>query len=167
MYACYGILFNHSNCSRGKSFFIKKLTNTAARIALGKEQSVVFGNLSFARDEHWSDFGVEMMWAMLQREKPETYLVCRGHAHTGAEFIEAAFGYFNLKWQDHVKISQDLFRANEVVKLVGNPQKAIDELGWRPNRMSFEDHIRLMCQYDYDLESGKTPVRPDVFKLFP
>lgn len=167
MFACYGILFNHSGTSRGRSFYVRKCTSAAARIALGKDKELSLGNLNFARDEHWTDFGVEMMWKMLQRDTPETYLICRGHANTGVEFLEAAFGHFNLKWQDHVKISQDLFRANEVVKLVGNPQKAVDQLGWRPNRMSFEDHIRLMCQYDYELEGGKGPARPDVFKLFP
>ena len=167
MFATYGILFNHSNCTRGKSFFIRKLTNIAARIALGKEKEAVFGNLQFARDEHWSDFGVEMMWKMLQREKPETYLICRGKATTGEEFLDAAFGYFNLRWQDYVKFDVNLLRPNEVVKLVGNPQKAIDDLGWRPDRMSIEQHIGLMCRYDYDLEGGGKPERPDVFKLFP
>jgi GDPmannose 4,6-dehydratase len=134
---------------------------------LGKEKSISFGNLSFARDEHWTDFGVEMMWKMLQRDTPDTYLICRGQANTGEEFLEAAFGHFNLKWQDHVKTDQSLFRPNEVVKLVGDPAKAVRDLGWRPNRMSFTDHIYLMAKYDYDLERGAQPVRPNVFELFP
>jgi GDPmannose 4,6-dehydratase len=167
MFACYGILFNHSGTSRGKSFFIRKLTNAASRIALGKEKSIPFGNLNFARDEHWSDFGVEMMWKMMQRDKPETYLICRGECHTGEQFLDAAFGHFNLRWQDHVKTDASLFRPNEVVKLVGDPSKAVRDLGWRPNRMSFKDHMRLMCEYDFALESGLKPVRPDVFMLFP
>lgn len=167
MFACYGILFNHSNTSRARTFYVRKVTNAAARIALGKDKTLSLGNLTFARDEHWSDFGVEMMWKMLQQDKPETYLICRGRAHEGVEFLEESFGHFNLKWQDHVKIDQSLFRPNEVVKLEGNPAKAIAELGWRPNRMSFKDHIRLMTQYDYDLESGRNPVRPNVFELFP
>jgi len=167
MYACYGVLFNHSNQSRSRSFFIRKLTNAAARIYLGKESSISFGNLSFARDEHWSDFGIEMMWKMLQLDEPDTFLICRGHATTGEEFLDMAFGNFYLNWRDYVKTDETLFRPNEVVKLVGNPQKAIDKLGWRPDRMSIKDHMRLMCQYDYDLESGLKPKRPDVFALFP
>ncbi len=167
MFACYGILFNHSGTSRGRSFFIRKLTSGAARIALGKESTITFGNLAFARDEHWTDFGVEAMWQMLQRPTPDTYLICRGQAHTGEEFLAAAFGHFGLRWQDHVKISQDLYRPNEVVRLVGNPEKAVRDLGWRPNRMPFKDHIALMCAYDHALESGAQPARPDVFSLFP
>ncbi len=167
MFACYGILFNHSGTSRGKSFFIRKLTNGAARIALGKESNISFGNLNFARDEHWTDFGVEMMWKMLQSSSPDTYIICRGSAYTGEQFLESAFGFFNLKWQDYVKINKDLYRPNEVVKLVGNPQKAINDLEWRPNRMSMDDHVKLMCQYDFSLEKGEKPKRPNVFSLFP
>lgn len=167
MFATYGILFNHSGTARSRAFFIRKLTNAAARIALGKDKSVSFGNLNFARDEHWSDFGIEMMWKMLQLDEPDTFVICRGRATSGEEFLDMTFGHFNLRWRDYVKTDLSLFRPNEVVKLVGNPQKAIDKLGWRPNRMSINDHLRLMCDHDYALESGGTPVRPDVFALFP
>ena len=163
LFACYGILFNHSNCSRGKSFFIRRVTNSAARIALGKQKELVLGNLDFWRDEHWSDFGVEMMWKMLQLDKPDTFLICRGQAFHGEQFLDEAFEHFNLDWKHYVKIDKSLFRPNEVRKLVGNPQKAIDKLGWNPDRMSFKDHIGLMCNFDYELESGNKPARPNVF----
>lgn len=167
MFATYGILFNHSSQARHISFFCRKLTNSAAKISLGKQKQLLLGNLNFYRDEHWSDFGVEMMHKMLQLDKPETFIICRGECFHGEQFLDEAFGYFNLKWRDHVIIDPSRFRPNEVVKLVGNPQKAIEKLGWRPNRMSFKDHIGLMCQYDFELESGANPKRPNVFELYP
>ncbi len=167
MFATYGILFNHSNTSRNLSFFIRRVTNGAARIMLGKQWTLELGNLDFYRDEHWSDFGCEMMWAMLQQDKPETYVICRGECFHGEQFLDAAFGHFNLRWQDHVKLDATRLRLNEVVKLVGNPAKAREKLGWRPDRMPFADHIRLMCQNDHALEIGKQLVRPDVFALYP
>lgn len=167
MFATYGVLFNHSNCSREKSFYIRKVTNTAARIALGLEKELKLGNLNFWRDEHWSDFGVEMMWKMLQLNEPKTYLICNGSGHHGEEFLNEAFNYFNLDWKKYIKIDNSLFRPNEVVKLVGNPSKAIKELDWRPNRISLKEHISLMCDYDYRLEKGEKVERPNVFKLFP
>lgn len=167
IFATYGILFNHSNHNRGLSFFIRKVTNAAARIALGKQDKLMLGNLDFYRDEHWSDFGVEMMWKMLNLDSPESFIICRGECFHGEQFLDAAFGYFNLKWQKYVNLDQGQIRANEVVKLVGCPQKAVKRLGWRPHRMSFEDHINLMAKYDFELESGKELVRPNVFKLFP
>ncbi len=167
LYATYGILFNHSNCSRGLEFFIRRVTNGAARIALGKTKELGLGFLGFARDEHWADFGCEMMWKMLQLDSPEVFVVSRGECFHGEEFLDAAFDHFNLNWKKYVHFDETRVRPNEVRKLVGNPQKAIDKLGWNPRRMSFKDHINLMCQYDYDLESGKVPKRPNVFKLYP
>jgi GDPmannose 4,6-dehydratase len=167
LFACYGILFNHSNCYRSADFYVRRVTQSAARIALGKQQSVSFGFLGFSRDEHWADFGCEMMWKMLQRETPQDYVIANGVTHAGEEFLDLSFGHFNLRWQDHVTIDQSRFRINEVVKLIGDSTRAQRDLDWVPNRMPFEDHIALMCRHDYALEQGQQPVRPDVFALYP
>jgi GDPmannose 4,6-dehydratase len=167
MKCTYGILFNHSNCSRAKDFMIRRCTNAAARISLGKQKELALGNLNFYRDEHWSDFGAEMMWKMLQEETPDTYVICRGQCFHGEEFLDESFGYFNLNWRDYVVFDKSRLRANEVVKLVGSPKKAIEKLGWNPNRMSFKDHIGLMCKNDYSLEKDGKEIRPNVFDLYP
>ena len=93
--------------------------------------------------------------------------MCRGECFHGEQFLDEAFNYFNLDWKKYVRIDESRFRVNDVYKLVGNPQKAVDKLGWRPNRMDFKSHIALMCKNDFELESGLSPVRPDVFALFP
>lgn len=167
IFGSYGILFNHSSCLRNKDFFIRKVTNTAARIAIGKEQNISLGNINFYRDEHWSDFGVEAMWKILQLDNPDKFIICRGECFHGEQFLDTTFNYFNLDWKKYVKLDKDLLRPNEVIKLVGNPQKAIDKLHWKPNRMPFKDHIELMCKYDYELESDKKPILPNVFELYP
>lgn len=167
MYATYGVLFNHSNTSRNLSFFIRRVTNGAARIALGKQNTLSLGNLDFYRDEHWSDFGCEMMWRMLQLDAPEVFLICRGQCLHGEEFLDAAFGHFNLNWRNYVTFDPEKVRANEVVKLVGDPSLAEAKLGWNPDRMPFQSHIALMCAHDYAIEKGEHPARPDVFALFP
>lgn len=166
-FATYALLFNHSNTSRNLSFYIRRVTNAAARIALGKQSEITLGSLAFYRDEHWSDFGCEAMWKMLQLDRPETFVICRGECFHGEQFLDEAFGHFNLNWRDHVRFDEARLRPNEVVKLVGNPAKAKARLGWQPDRMSFKDHVRLMCQHDYALESGQQPARPDVFALYP
>lgn len=163
MFACYGILFNHSNTYRSKDFVIRKITNTAAKIALGKEKKLFLGHLNWARDEHWSDFGCEAMWKMLQLSQPENFVVGNGTCYWGEEFVEKAFSFFNLKWQDHVEFSEEFSRPNEVVRLISDPQKAVEKLGWIKNRISFQEHIKLMSEFDYQLENGGKPERPDVF----
>ena len=163
MFCCYGILFNHSNTYRSKDFVIRKITNTAAQIALGKTSELKLGHLQWARDEHWSDFGCEAMWKMLQLDKPENFVVGNGETHWGEEYVELAFNYFNLDWKKYVKFDDSLKRPNEVVRLIADPRKAQEKLGWMPNRISFKKHIELMCKYDHEIESGQIPIRPNVF----
>lgn len=167
MFCCYGILFNHSNTYRSKDFVSRKITNTAARIALGKTNELKLGHLEWARDEHFSDLGCSMMWAMLQKEKPNNYVIGTGETHWGEEFVDIAFSHFNLDWKKYVKFDESLKRPNEVVRLIADSTKAQKELGWRPNRVPFKDHLKLMCEFDYQLEKGGKPVRPDVFELYP
>ncbi len=167
VFACYGILFNHSCCYRSPDFYIRRVTQAAARIATGKQDKLTLGFLGFSRDEHWADFGCEMMWRMLQRDTPRDYVIANGVTHSGEEFLELAFGHFGLRWEDHVVVDQSRFRPNEVVKLIGDSARAQQELGWRPERMPFKDHIALMCHWDHTLETGGKPVRPDVFALYP
>jgi GDPmannose 4,6-dehydratase len=164
MFCCFGILFNHSNTYRSKDFVSRKITNTAARIALGIDTKLKLGHLQWARDEHWSDFGVEAMWKMLQLDNPQNFVVGNGETHWGEEFVDEAFKYFNLDWKKYVEFDATLVRPNEVIKLTADSTRAQEKLGWIPNRISFNKHISLMCKYDYDLESGKVPMRPDVFK---
>jgi GDPmannose 4,6-dehydratase len=165
MFACFGVLFNHSNTYRTKDFAIRKITNTAAKIAAGKEKTLALGHLDWARDEHWSDFGCEAMWKMLQLETPENFVVGNGECFWGEEFVESAFSYFNLDWKKHVVFDESLKRPNEVVRLISDPSKAEEKLGWKRNRISFKKHIELMCDYDYKLETGQEIVRPNVFKI--
>ena len=167
MFCCYGILFNHSNTYRSKDFVSRKITNTAAQIALGKANELKLGHLEWARDEHFSDLGCSMMWSMLQRDKPDNYVIGTGETHWGEEFVDIAFKYFNLDWKKYVKFDDTLKRPNEVVRLIADPTKAQKELGWRPNRVPFKEHLGLMCEFDYQLESGGCPKRPNIFELYP
>jgi GDPmannose 4,6-dehydratase len=163
LFCCYGILFNHSNIYRGAEFYIRRVTSTAARIASGKESSLVLGNLDFYRDEHWSDFGCEMMWKMLQQNTPKDYVIANGVAWHGEQYLDEAFGYFNLDWKKYVKIDKSRFRPNEVVKLIGDSSAAQKDLGWIPERISFRRHIEMMCKWDFALENGQKPEKINVF----
>lgn len=167
MFCCFGILFNHSNTYRSRDFFSRKITSAAAKIALGKQKELSLGGLSFSRDEHWSDFGCEMMWKMLQQDAPKDYVIGTGKTYSGEEYLNTVFGYFNLDWRKHVLFDKSFSRPNEVKRLVANSSLAQNKLGWRPDRMSFKEQMELLCKYDYALEKGEKPQRPNVFELFP
>lgn len=167
LFACYGILFNHSNTYRSLDFVVRKITNAAAKIALNKSHELKLAHLDWARDEHWADFGCEIMWKMLQLNAPENFVIGNGEEHWGEEYVNVAFNYFNLDWKKYVKFDKNLTRPNEVIRLQADSSKAQKLLGWKPNRISFQQHIELLCKYDYELESGNNPSRPNVFELFP
>lgn len=165
LFSCYGILFNHSNIYRNFDFVIRKITNTAAKISLGKEKNLKLAHLNWARDEHWSDFGCEMMWKMLQQKKPQNFVIGNGITHWGEEYVELAFNHFNLDWKKYIKFDKNLVRPNEVIRLQADSSKAQQLLGWVPNRISFKKHIELLCDYDIKLEKGENPSWFNIFDL--
>jgi GDPmannose 4,6-dehydratase len=167
LFTCFGILFNHSNYFRTKDFYIAKVCNAAASIALGQSNSLALGNLNFYRDEHFSDFGVEMMYEMLQLEEPEDFVIGTGKTWHGEQYLDAAFNYFNLDWKKYVKIDNVLKRPNEVYRLISDSCKAKEKLGWDAERMSFDQHIGELCSYWHTKLSGKEFIIPNIHQKYP
>jgi GDPmannose 4,6-dehydratase len=97
------------------------------------------------------------MWRMLQQDQADDYVVATGETHSVREFLEEAFSYVGLHWQDHVKVDPKYFRPAEVDILLGDPTKARTKLGWAP-RVAFKELVRLMV--DADMEGGGRPVHP-------
>ena len=152
MFIANGILFNHESERRGETFVTRKITRAAARIKLGLQQKLYLGNLDAKRDwGHARDY-VDAMWRMLQAEQPDDYVVATGEAHSVREFVEAAFGYLGLDWQQHVEVDPRYLRPTEVNHLLGNPQKAMRLLSWKP-RVTFAELVRVMV--DHDLEAAR------------
>ncbi len=101
MYACNGILFNHESPIRGETFVTRKITRTAARIALGFDRRLYLGNLDAKRDwGHAKDF-VRAQWLMLQQKDPDDYVIATGKQHSVREFCEQAFSVLGitLEWK--------------------------------------------------------------------
>lgn len=167
LFCLSGILANHSNVYRHPSFFIRKLTQTAAKIALGKTDKLMIGHLNWARDEFWADFGMEAAWKLLQMDTPRDVIIGNGQTKWGEEYVDTVFNCFNLNKSKHLGFDDQFLRKNEVTKLEVDPTLAVELIGWKPNRLPFQKHLELMCHHDYELESGLNPVRPDVFKLYP
>ena len=167
MFTCFGILFNHSNWFRSKDFFAAKVAAGAANIAIGKQKELVLGSLDFYRDEHWSDFGVEMMWKMLQQETPTDYVIGTGKTYHGEQYLDAAFDIVGLDWKKYVKFNDSFTRPNEVHRLISDSSKAQKELGWNPNRMSFKEHMGNLTRFWLCKDSGSKPFLPNMWEKFP
>jgi len=165
LFACNGILFNHESPRRGETFVTKKITRAIANIKHGKEKVLYLGNLDAKRDWGYAEDYIEAMWLMLQKEKPDDYVIATGETHTVREFLEEAFKYagFNIKSngkkgveeeyinQDTgeviVKIDPRYFRPAEVDILLGDPSKAMKELNWKP-KVKFKEIIKIMVDAD-------------------
>lgn len=148
MYACNGILFNHESPLRGETFVTRKITRAVAKIHLGLQKKIYLGNLDAKRDwGHARDY-VKGMWAMLQQEVADDFVLATGETHSIRTFVDMAFNHvgIDVEWKGEgvdekginkangdvlVEVDPRYFRPTEVELLVGDPSKAHKELGWK------------------------------------
>ncbi|MEM7062884.1 MAG: GDP-mannose 4,6-dehydratase [Cyanobacteria bacterium P01_B01_bin.77] len=147
LFACNGILFNHESPRRGETFVTRKITRAVARIVAGTQKKLYMGNLDAKRDWGYAKDYVRAMWLMLQQKQPDDYVIATGETHSVEEFLENAFGYVNLRWQDYVAFDKRYLRPTEVDLLIGNPEKAEKQLDWKPE-VTFNQLVRLMVEAD-------------------
>ncbi|HEY9654639.1 MAG TPA: GDP-mannose 4,6-dehydratase [Crinalium sp.] len=147
LFACNGILFNHESPRRGETFVTRKITRALARIVAGQQKKLYLGNLDAKRDWGYAKDYVQAMWLMLQQEKPDDYVIATGETHSIREFLDVAFRYVNLDWQDYVEFDERYLRPTEVELLIGDPAKAKQALGWEPS-VTFEQLVNLMVEAD-------------------
>ena len=178
MFCCSGILFNHESERRGETFVTRKITLAAARIAQGKQDKLYLGNLSSLRDWGYAKDYVECMWLMLQNDHPEDFVIATGVQHSVRDFCYYAFKHVGIELEfigegaDEkgvikgfnpelsivnsqlsigdvlIEVSPDFFRPTDVVNLWGDPSKARKQLGWNPQKTTFEELVKIMVESD-------------------
>ncbi|RXV72931.1 GDP-mannose 4,6-dehydratase [Burkholderia stabilis] len=164
IFGCSGLLFNHESPLRGREFVTRKITDTMARIRLGKQDVLELGNLDAKRDWGFAKEYVEGMWRMLQADQPDTYVLATNRTETVRDFATMAgkaAGY-DLVWEGRdekevgidrlsgktmVRINPKFYRPAEVDLLIGDPRKAREELGWEP-RTTLEELCQMMVEAD-------------------
>jgi len=177
MFACNGILFNHESPRRGETFVTRKITRALANMLAGKQKRLYLGNIESKRDWGFAPEYVEMMWLMLQQDKPEDYVVGTGESHSVKEFLDEAFSYvgIEIEWKGEgverkgiirslnspldtnlhvgdviIEIDPKYFRPTEVDYLKADITKAREKLGWEP-RTTFNELVKIMVDYDMKL----------------
>ncbi|WP_343726994.1 GDP-mannose 4,6-dehydratase [Burkholderia seminalis] len=164
IFASSGILFNHESPLRGREFVTRKITDSIAKIRLGKLDILELGNLDAKRDWGYAKEYVEGMWRMLQADKPDTYVLATNRTETVRDFVSMAgkAAGFDIMWEGKdenevgvdvatgkaiVKINPKFYRPAEVDLLIGDPAKARAELGWEP-RTTLEQLCEMMVEAD-------------------
>lgn len=151
----------HNSPRRGETFVTRKITRAVARIVAGQQNKLYLGNLDAKRDWGYAKDYVRAMWLMLQQEQPDDYVIATGETHSVREFLELAFGYVGLNWQDYVEFDPRYLRPTEVDLLLGDPTKAKTVLGWQPS-VTFPELVALMVEADLRAVGiqGTTPKAP-------
>lgn len=164
IFGCSGILFNHESPLRGREFVTRKITDSVAKIKLGKLDCLELGNMDAKRDWGFAKEYVEGMWRMLQADEPDTFILATNRTETVRDFVTMAFKAADiaLAWEGGaeneqarcvktgkilVKVNPKFYRPAEVELLIGNPQKAKEVLGWEP-KTSLEELCQMMVKAD-------------------
>lgn len=159
-----GILFNHESPLRGREFVTRKITDSVAKIKLGKQSVVELGNLDAKRDWGFAKEYVEGMWRMLQADEPDTFVLATNRTETVRDFVRMAFKGAGIAVDfkgagEHetavdaatgntvVRINPKFYRPAEVELLIGNPAKAKAKLGWAP-QTTLEELCQMMVEAD-------------------
>ena len=164
IFGASGILFNHESPLRGQEFVTRKITDSMAKIKLGKLDVLELGNMDAKRDWGFAKEYVEGMWLMLQADQPDTYVLATNRTETVRDFVTMAAkaAGFTLRWEGKeeneagidvatgktlVRVNPKFYRPAEVELLIGNPEKAQRELGWAP-KTTLEQLCQMMVEAD-------------------
>ena len=159
-----GILFNHESPLRGREFVSRKITDSVAKIKLGKLDVLQLGNLNAKRDWGFAKEYVEGMWRMLQAEEPDTYVLATNRTETVRDLVTMAFKSAGMAVEFRgsgesesavdtttgktvMRINPEFYRPAEVELLIGNPAKAKAKLGWEPTT-TLEQLCQMMVEAD-------------------
>ena len=159
-----GILFNHESPLRGREFVTRKITDSVAKITMGKLDVLELGNLDAKRDWGYAKEYVEGMWRILQASQPDTFVLATNRTETVRNFVTMAFkaAGIGIEWQGQgeaetgrcsktgkqlVRVSPKFYRPAEVDLLIGDAEKAQRELGWKP-----ETTLEQLCQMMVDAD---------------
>ncbi|WP_434661777.1 GDP-mannose 4,6-dehydratase [Paraburkholderia sp. A3BS-1L] len=164
IFGCSGILFNHESPLRGREFVTRKITDSIAKIRLGKLDVLELGNLDAKRDWGFAKEYVDGMWRMLQADEPDTYVLATNRTETVHDFVTMAAqaAGINLVWEGRdekavgidaatmrtiVRINPKFYRPAEVDLLIGDPALAKERLGWEP-KTTLEQLCQMMVEAD-------------------
>ena len=164
IFGCSGILFNHESPLRGREFVTRKITDTVAKIKLGKQDTLELGNIDAKRDWGYAKDYVDGMYRMLQADTPDTFVLATNRTETVRDFVTMAFAAagFTIDWSGKdadeigrdaatgrtlVRINPKFYRPAEVDLLIGDAGKAREVLGWQATT-TLEQLCTMMVEAD-------------------
>jgi GDPmannose 4,6-dehydratase len=116
-------------------------------------ETLVLGDLSIRRDWGWAPEYVEAMWAMLQQERAEDYVIATGVMHSLEDFVREAFSCIGLQWRDHVRSDSALRRPSAISCGCGDASRAATQLGWKAESLMPDGVARMIKAEGVELKA--------------
>ncbi len=142
VFASTGILFNHESEYRASKFLSKKIVESVLAIQNGSKEKLRLGSLSAQVDWGYARDYVDAMTKIMDLSEADDFIVSSGKLHSVQDFVEAAFSYAGLKWQDFVVEDGNVLHRNIPARL-GDHSKLTAKTDWKP-KTEFKEMIRIL-----------------------
>jgi GDPmannose 4,6-dehydratase len=147
LHASNAIFYTNESPRRSITFLFRKVTHGVASILAGSKEPLLLGNLDAWRDWGYTPDFADAAVRIVRHDHADDFMIATGEAHTVRDLVEHAFELAGLDWHKHVIVDPRFVRPPEPMLLVGNPQKAAAQLGWRPT-VGFHQIIRTLLEHD-------------------
>ena len=151
MYVSIGIFYNHESPRRTDEYVTRKITKAAARIKLGKQNEIILGNINAIIDWGFARDYMEAAWEIMQLNKPDTFVIGSGEAHSVKDFLELAFNEVKLDYKEFLKTDEKFMRPAENSILLADSSKAKKVFNFQP-KTNLKKLVKMMVNHDLEIE---------------
>ena len=151
MYVSIGIFYNHESPRRTDEYVTRKITKAAARIKLGKQNEIILGNINAIIDWGFSKDYMEAAWEIMQLNKPDTFVIGSGEAHSVKDVLELAFNEVKLDYKEFLKTDKKFMRPAENSILLADSSKAKKVFNFQP-KTNLKKLVKMMVNHDLEIE---------------
>lgn len=153
LHICGAIFFNHQSPKRHQDYVSKKIVQNVCEIFHGKRKYIYLGNIKSKIDWGFAKEYVEYSWKIMQRNKPEFYVIGTGKNNSVEYFVKKCFDYVGLNYKKFIKIDKNLFRPSKTRNLLADTFKAKKDLNFKP-KTNLDGLIKIMMDDELKKYNG-------------
>ena len=147
IFACTGIMHNHTGKYSSNKFVVKKFIEEVVKIKYNKSKCVYVGNLETCKDFGYAKDYMNAAHLMLQQDRPKDYIISSNNITKIKDILYYIFLKLNIDDPEkYIKVDKSLFKKDEQISLKDYAAH-ISELGWRQTKTIYEV-IDEMIEYE-------------------
>ena len=141
-----GVMFNHESEYRLENFLVMKIINTVIDIYSQKTSELIVGSLEYKRDWSYAYDIVKAINLIIDETNPVDYVIGSGTGNTILDMIKYVFEYFNLDYQEYIKVDNTLLREGDPIEIVSDPSLIYNNLGWK-TEVTFQNMLVKIIEF--------------------